>query len=118
MKQTRIIIGAFVASSLAVGIACSFPDVSFVSDGIVEAGADTFQPPEDAANPGALALSDGAIPDDVDPNGADSGSVTLDDAAVMPVDASCDSCDCDGDEYDRDDLSLGGQCDGGGKKPG
>jgi hypothetical protein len=123
MKHTRFIIGAFVAGSIALGIACSFPDVGF-TEGIVEAGTglDTLNPPapEEAGSDGGDGGDggvDSSLPTDVDPNGADAAPVTLDDASVVPVDASgCKKCDCDGDGYDRLDLAAG--CDGGGVKRG
>lgn len=119
MKHLRLVLAGLVTGSVVIGVACTFPDVSF-DDGAspdTEAGVapDVDVPDVEVPEDSGDDRPDVSLPPDVDPDGEDAGTVTLDDASLTPVDSGCGSCDCDEDGYDRLELPM---CDGGGVKPG
>lgn len=109
----------FAAPFVGVGVACSFPDVSFGSASVEEEDAATEAGSESRAEEGG---ADGGLDAADLADAFDFGDVATRDDANQVVDANAcgdrSPCDCDGDGYLDIGCDAGPDAAGLGKKPG
>lgn len=114
-RRKLLLLAVTVAPLVAIGAACSFPDVSFAPAGGTEGGTG------DGPNGGDDARTDAGdggtvgANEDVDPTGATKDAAIISDEAGGHIEAGPDGCcDCDTDQVMADGGACGkpsGDCD-------
>lgn len=110
MNRRRALFAALVFAPLAaIGVACSFPDVSF-NDSPDGSSPDVLSPANEGSTTSDTGSSGGLGPDGSTILDSSFLDVVLNDASTAPVDpSSCGSkptCDCDNDGYKAADCGV------------